>query len=228
MEFWQRLIANLAPMLGSLLALAIAGLVIAVGVWGVAQYMEGRREKATDVLSQALRVYQADLLGDKETAAATDDTPRFKTAKERADATLKTLDELNREWGGSDAAVRGLLLRASVLYDQERYDEAAAAYHQFIDKGPPKSHDSALLVEAREGLGLCAEAQNKLDEALKYYGEPPPGDFYRDRLLLDQARVYLKKNDKKKATELYKEILEKFPNSPIHDDVNNRLMALGD
>lgn len=223
-EFWQRVYGNLAPMLGSLLVLAVGALIISGGVWGVMQIMEGRREKATDMLSQSLRIYGAELLGDKDTAPTGDEVPRFKTAKERADATLKALDDLNREWSSSEAAQRGLLVRASVLYDQERYDDAAAAYRQFLDKGPKSN---ALIAQAREGLGLCAEAQNKLDEALKLYSETQ-GDFYRDRLLLDQARIYLKKNDKKKAIEIYKEIVAKFPTSPIHDDVNNRLMALGD
>ena len=116
-----------------------------------------------------------------------------------------------------------MLARAGVLFDLMRYDDAEGAYKEFIGQ---KSTAPALSALAREGLGLVNEAKNKPDAALAIYQEPQQGDFYKDRFLLDQARIYLKKGDKKKAVELYKEILVKSPLSPLKDEVNNHIAAL--
>lgn len=221
-SFWAKLGEKLVPKLGTLLVLVIAGMVVAMVVWGGMQFAEAKREKATALLSRALRVYGADLLPEKDAPPVDEETPRFKTVKERADAALQALDKLDQEYGSSDAATRGLLLRAGIHYDQGRYEQAAAAYRAFVDKKPPSA---ALLATAREGLGVSVEAQGKLDEALSIYKEATV-DFYKDRMAWNQARVYTKKGDKKKAAEIYKEILSKSPQTPLKDDINNRLASL--
>src|SRR5262249_52115020 len=81
---------------------------------------------------------------------------------------------------------------------------------------------------AKEGLGLCAEAQNKLDEALATYQslEPKQGDFFRDRALFNQARIYKKKGDKKRAAELYGQIISKMPQTQLKAEVRAALAPL--
>ncbi len=224
--FWQKVFNKITPHLSGFVLLLVGGVVAWFALWGVGQYTTGRKEASSETLAEAIRTYQAELLGDKETPSTLDDVVRYKTAKERADATLSTLDKLDKEYGSSDAAVRGDLARAGVLYDLARYDDAEVAYKKFLGKKPK---DAALLALAREGLGLCDEARGKPDAALAIYQEgqePQQGNFYIDRFLLDQARIYAKKGDKKKAVELYKEILAKSPQSPMKDDVNNHIIAL--
>jgi predicted negative regulator of RcsB-dependent stress response len=151
--------------------------------------------------------------------------PRFKSDKERADAAIAALDELDKKWSGSDVAKDSLVFRASVLYDQGRFDDAAATYGKFLDA---VKKDVPLALLAKEGIGLCAEARGKLDEALTAYQglEPKAGDYYRDRALYDQARVYVKKGDKKKAAALYQQVLQKTPQTPLRDEIQTQLALL--
>jgi tetratricopeptide (TPR) repeat protein len=228
-SFWQRVYDKVSPYLNALGVVSVTALVILFAVWGLSSHFERRAQSAAEQFGRAVRIYDADLITDA-TPEAKDEvnpTPRFKTAKERADATLAELDKLDKDWGSTDVARGATLFRAGVLYDQQRFDDASAAYDKFVKSAP---RDAATLALAREGLGLCDEARGKLDEALARYKELETvgaKDFYRDRALYAQARVYTKKGDKKKAAELYKEILAKTPTTPLKDEVQTQLALVG-
>ena len=102
--------------------------------------------------------------------------------------------------------------------------EQEALYRQFLASKPS---EQALVALAQEDIGLCAEARGELDAALVAFQAQQIGSFYRERSLWNQARIYAKKNDKKKAIEIYKDLLSKAaPQSALRDDVANRLAAL--
>jgi len=221
---WGRVADKLVSYFSRALLLMVGVVLVFTAAWGVGQWMESRREKATDILGRAIRIGEADLLRDTEKSDADADPPRFKTVQERADAVQKALDDLDREYGSSDAARRGSLLRAGIFYDQGKFAEAEALYRRFIEK---KDGASALLSVAYEGLGLCAEARNDANAAITAYEQQAAEPFARERGRMNQARVYVKQGNKQKATEVYKDLLAKAaPQSPLRDDVQNRLAAL--
>lgn len=221
---WQKLADKLVAYFSRALLLFVGAMLVFAAAWGVGQWLELRREKATELLGRALRIAEADLLRDKETADADADPPRYKTAKERTDAVLKALDELDHEYGSSEAARRGALVRAGILYDAGRYSDAEALYRRFLDN---KGSESALASLANEGLGLCAEARSDYAAALAAFERQASDPFAKDRGRLNQARIYAKQGNKQKAIEVYKELLAKAaPQSPLRDDVQNRLAAL--
>lgn len=227
-EFWTRLGIKLKPYATAIGVALGTAIVIVFVVWGISAHREKRRELASELFGRAIRIYDADLITDTNPQKNTDDVdpiPRFKTEKERADAALAQLKELDQKVGWSHVAHDGRMLRAGIYYDQGRYEDAAREYQHYLEHAP---HDAAATAVAREGAGLSEEALGKLDEALKHYQElePKTGNFYRDRALYDQARVYARKGDKKKAGSLYREILEKMPDSALKDDVQSRLSAL--
>lgn len=211
------------------IAVAVAAcIVVLFAVWGIDYAMSSNRETATAELGRALRVYQADLLPADEKAAADaqkdSDVMRYKTVQERADATLKALDDLDKNHGSSDAAHRGAMLRAAALFDLGKFDDAKAAYQKYIDKAPG---DDPLTAEAREGVGLCDEAKGNLDAAAQVFDALAKDvPTWKDRALYDEARVVAKKGDKKRAAEIYKDILAKVPTTPLKDDINSRLALL--
>lgn len=227
--FWQRMYERIAPYVTSGLLVLIGIVVLIVGGWGVAVWREGRRERATEQLGRAIRIAEAELLPavekDKDKDAEEDsDIPRFKTAKERNAAVVQAVDELDKSFGSTPAAQRAIILRAGALYDEGKYTEAEALYRQFLASKPS---EQALVALAQEDIGLCAEARGELDAALVAFQAQQIGNFYRERSLWNQARIYTKKNDKKKAIELYKDLLSKAaPQSALRDDVANRLAAL--
>lgn len=228
LTFWQKILDWLiarSPMIGLLILVVVVALTAA---WGVKSMLASRKEKAAEQLSKAVKIAQAELLRDTESSSPDNELPRFKTEKERAEAAIKALDKLRADHGGSEAADHAALVRASILMQQGKYDEARAAYEEFLKK---PVQNEALYGAAREALGLCAEAQGKIDEALKIWQEAaasPNAGFYKDRFLFAQARLLVQKGEKKKAAELYKDILAKSPQSTLKDEINNRLLALED
>jgi tetratricopeptide (TPR) repeat protein len=228
-SFWHQLFDKIAPYVSAIGVASLTALVIIFAAWGITSHLEHRAQSAAEQFGKAVKIYDADLITDTtpENKDEINPTARYKTAKERADATLAELDKLNKDWGSTDVAKESVLFRAGVLYDQQRWDEASAAYDKYL-KGAPK--DAATTAIAREGLGLCDEARGKLDDALAKYKELESvgaKDFYRDRALYAQARVWTRKGDKKKAAELYKEILAKTPTTPLKDEVQTQLALVG-
>jgi predicted negative regulator of RcsB-dependent stress response len=224
--FWDKLFKTLEPYAMAIgITAATAGVVIAI-VWGVMSWMEKKTQAATEAFGRAVRIYEAELQTGDEPAKTDEENPvpRFKTEKERADATLQALDEFDKKFGHSATEAEATLFRAGVYFDQGRVDDAAAAYEKFL-KG---AHPSPLVPAAKEGLGLVREQQGKLDDALALYKElePKTGDFYRDRALWDEARVLVKKGDKKEAANKLKELLAKVPSSPLKDEAQTQIAQL--
>jgi hypothetical protein len=228
-SFWARFFNAVAPYaraIGITLATAVG---IWFAVWGFQGWREGKAEKAAEMFGRAVKIYDSELLGDQPPPKTEEENavPRFKTAKERADAAVAELDKLDKQHGGSAVAKNAVVFRAGVLYDQGKFDEAATLYNQYLASG---AKDGTVVTLAREGAALCDEARGKLDDALaKYKALEPKGaknDFYRDRALFSQARVYVKKGDKKKAAELYKEVLTKVPATPLRDEIQNQLTQI--
>jgi tetratricopeptide (TPR) repeat protein len=223
--FWQKFFNAIEPYARAIGVSALSALVIVFAVWGISTWRDHKKEDAAEAFSRAVKIYDADLITDDNPVKSDEEnpTPRFKTDKERVDATIAELDALDKKFGG-EVSRDALLFRAGIYYDQGRFDEAASAYTRFLDG----QHQPSVTAVAREGLGLCHEARGKLDDALTAYQalEPKSGDYFRDRALYDQARVYLKKGDKKKASDLYKEVLAKVPTTPLRDEIQTQLALL--
>lgn len=224
MVLWQKVADKIIAYFSRAMLLVTGAILVFVAAWGVGQYMEWRREKATDMLGRVLRLAEADLLRDGEKADEDSDTPRYKTAAERTAAVQKALDDLDKEYGGSDAARRGMLVRAGQLYDQGKFADAEALYRKFVDGKPG---ETSLMALAYEGLGLCAETRSDFGAAITAFEQQSKEAFAHERALMNEARVYAKQGNKQKAIEIYKDLLAKAtPQSAIRDDVQNRLAAL--
>lgn len=226
--FWSRVYEFLKVTTRPLAIGALATVVVIAGILLYVNLRDKRRAESSKALAQALRVLNSEITpqledpdAQKETQDA--DAPKFKTDAERRDAAIKALDKVLADHGGSPAGREALLVRAGVLYEQGKHDQALADYKSFLSKGP-KGHLRAL---AHEGLGYVHEAKGELDRALEEYRLiTSGGEFYRDRALYNQARVMERKGDKAAAQKLYQEILDKSPTSPLRDDISNRLALL--
>lgn len=210
-----------------------AALVAVVVSWGVSKMAESKKEHASHQLGRALKIYSAPLkdapedpaaaLTGQDPADASDDLPRFKTAQERLDATLKELDAVVGS-APEPTVHQARLARAGVLVDLGRYDEAITAYDAYLKDARGDSHLKFL---ARKGKAVALEAKGNLDGAiaeLKTLETEAP--FLQARAQYQQARLLLKKGNKAEGEKLLKGILEKFPGSSLRDEISARLSSL--
>lgn len=223
--FWQKRWETVTLYFSRGLFVVVGVVILIVAGWFMSNYLEARKEKATEKLARAMRIAEAPLLSDKDKdAPQSDEVPRFKTAQERSAETLKVLAELDKEYGSSPAALRAALVRAGVAYDQGQYAEAEALYRRFVDAKPK---EQALVLVAQEGIGLCAEARNDFVAATAAFVAQGAGDVFKERSQWNLARIYQKQGNKAKAIETYKEMLAKGdPKSPLRDEIQNRLSQL--
>jgi tetratricopeptide (TPR) repeat protein len=228
-SFWHKAFNVLSPYARAIGVTLGSAVLVWFLVYGIGAYFERRTENAAEAFGRAVKIYDADLITDDNAAQPKPDeenpVPRFKTAKERADATLAELASVDSKYGSTDVAKDVALFQAGVFYDLGRFDDAEAAYRRFLKHAGKQAPPSPL---AQEGIGLALEARGKLDDALGAYKalEPAKGDYFRDRALYDQARVLGKKGDKKKAVELYQQVLTKMPTTPLRDEIQTQLTLL--
>jgi tetratricopeptide (TPR) repeat protein len=230
--FWQQAFEKLRPFARAIGWSLVGFVVVVVAVATFQSWSERRAEAATEAFGRVVRIFENELQGEAKAPDPTKDPaepaldnadsqlPKFKTQKERAEATLAELSKLPPA-----AAKNAKLFRAGVLYDLERYDEARAAYADAASSAEP-----AVAAVAREGEALCYEQLGKIDEAIAAYEKIAPKgdkatDFYRDRALMGAARLYEKK-DKAQAIERYKEVIAKYNASVLREDAQNRLAVL--
>ncbi len=225
-SFWQKAYEATLPYTRAILFTVVGAIAVLVAVWVIDHFVTTSREEATETFDHAVRVAEAELITDTAPVKPEDKLPRFKTDKERLEASLAEIDKLETGKGSGQVGRRARLARAGLLFDLGRFPEAEADYRKYLDGA---HDDDTLRFLAREGVGLSLEAQGKLDDALAAYKElePKGGDFYRDRALWDQARVLVKKGDKKGAEAAYRDLLAKVPRSGLKDEVETQLGLLG-
>jgi len=202
---------------------ALAGVVTATIIYG--QIRERAALHASEALERVSKIATADLLPADGTSAKDDNLPHFKTDKERLEAALKEVDGFLSAEPHSPLLREAQLQKAGLLLDLQRPDEAIPLYTEVL-----ASHlDSNLKFIAQEGLGYAYEGKGDLDQALaaftKLSGDNPKG-FYHDRSLYHQARIAERKGNPAEAVKLYKEVLEKSPQSALRDEISNRLAVL--
>lgn len=140
----------------------VAALVIALLVVFFAQTMRNRKAQQADADSTAL--FQAQ--------------------------TPEELRQLSQAMKGDTAAL-ALSMAASQLESQERYDEAIAAYQDFLTRFP--GHE--LAAGASFGVASCLEGQGEYDAAAAAYGEwaaAHPGAEQATQAVLAQVRCLTK------------------------------------
>src|SRR6185295_10378530 len=196
--------------------------------------------RASQALARVEKVATADLLsseGDaaKDSAPKNDGVPRFKTDKERLEAALKDVDGFLAAEGRSPLRAEALLQKAGLLLDLDHPGDAIPIYDELV----ASRLDGNLRFLAQEGLGYAREAKGDLDGALAAFtalgGTPPASKekdgagsltFYQDRALYHRARITERKGNPADAVKLYREILDKAPQTGLRDEVANRLAVL--
>ena len=241
-DFWTRTSHRVATFVGARRKPVIAGLValavVVVGAAVLSAWDASRRFEASRALSRIEEIQNAELLpegsdgadtkaGASSAATGADAVPRFKTASLRELAVIKELDGFLA--GHASAALKNeaLVVKGSALLAAARFDEAIRAYQSALEG----RLETRLRFLAHEGLGYAHEGKGELDQALAAF-EALASDaaefrgFYQDRALFQRARLTAMKGDKAQAGVLYRQILDKVPDTSLRDEISDRLAVL--
>jgi tetratricopeptide (TPR) repeat protein len=235
-SFWTHFWAQASRVLAAnsrqmIVGVAVLALVI-VSTVAYAQVRARRAEVASQALARIDHIATADLLPADAVATPPKDDglPHFKTDKERLEAALKEVEAFLTTNTSSRLRPEALLHKGAYLLGLGRFDEAVAAYTQLLEGNA----DQRLRLLANEGLGYALEAKGDLDKAAAAFGRLREGTgtdakldgFYQDRALYHQARLTEIKGNRADAAKIYRELLDKAPNSSLRDEVYNRLAVL--
>lgn len=238
-SFWTRFSAKAGQFLNErrkpvLIGIGgLAGVVTATVIYG--ELHERSAMRASQALAHVEKVATAELIPADGTAPKDDGLAHFKTDKERLEGALKEVETFMSADPRSPLRREAELQKAGLLLDLQRPDEAIPLYTEILSSRLDKN----LRFLAQEGLAYSYEAKGDLDQAAATFaklgegesakadkGEPTRTPFYRDRSLYHQGRIAERKGNPAQAVKLYKEVLEKTPQSPLRDEISNRLAVL--
>jgi hypothetical protein len=178
---------------------------------------------------------QAEPKGEGEDEASEDDS--FPSYQARADAVLAPLTTLRDEYGSTNTARTARLFHAAALYDAGRFQDAIAMYRELLaDETMP-----AIAASAREGLGYAQEAlalanedqaarQAGLEDALATFRQIQPQEDgpRREYALYHEARILATLGKREDAVAALKKAMDVAPESPLRNDIRQRLAQLAE
>jgi tetratricopeptide (TPR) repeat protein len=115
-----------------------------------------------------------------------------------------------------------LLYIAGCYYELGNYDEAIKTLKDFTQR---YEKEERLLPLAYEKLAMAYERKSDTKEAMKALEAlyNLKGDIYKDLALLESARLLEKEGKTDEAMKKFKELADKFPNSPFSDEAKTKL-----
>lgn len=111
---------------------------------------------------------------------------------------------------------------AGCYYELGRYDEAIKTLKDFTQR---YSKEERFLPPAYEKMAMAYLRKRDTKEAMKALESlyNLKGDIYKDFALMEYARLLEKEGRTEEAKKKYKELSEKFPNSPFTDEAKAKL-----
>lgn len=225
---WQ-FVALHATKVGAAVVAAVV-VFVAVSTWNY--FSEKKKQEATAKLTRAIDIYAKSVESEEEKQIAPDKKkpvddglPTFATLEQKLKAADAAFSTVITDHSGTPIAEFATLLRASVRFEQARYDEAITDYQAYL-----KHHQEAdaFSYAAKEGIAYCYEAKKDWANALTYFKQLPTtvGEDTEQVRAYQEARVLAAKGEIKEAIAKYKEILKKASNSILIGNVGQRLSLL--
>ncbi|MBI5639779.1 MAG: tetratricopeptide repeat protein [Nitrospirae bacterium] len=184
----------------------LSGLAVILAASGFYIYTSFSAQKARQIEYEAYKTYYNEY--QKKTVS---DQERFQ----------KALD-LFRQAYGSKKSPRVLLYIANSQYELGMYDDALASLNDFIKIYQGEKDMLPLVYQKMAAVHL---KKGKKDEALKTFDTllKSSGDIYGDYALIESARILESEGKKEEASAKYKELTDKFKESPFFDEAKAKL-----
>ena len=189
----------------NVLIYGLIGLALVVIFAGVQFYQYSSKKKAQELAYDAYKVYYNEY---QEKTKPKEE--QFSTA----------LDLLQKAYSEKKSPAL-LLYMANANYELKKYDEALKILNDFVSQhGDQKD----LLPLAYRKIAAIHLEQKRDDDALKALDAIIASDtpVFKDYALLEAGKILDKKGEKEKAKEKFKEIVDKYADSPFVEEAKNR------
>ncbi|MBW2087275.1 MAG: tetratricopeptide repeat protein [Deltaproteobacteria bacterium] len=198
----QRVISFVGRHPGKFIIGAAAALALLLTVMGIKVYMDRHTGQALAAYSEALA--QANRLKSRDN----------KGAGEEIEAVLDALERVSTKYARTTPGRLVLLDLGTLYFHLKRYDEARYTYKKCLKVLKPE--EESLRPFILDSLAYTYEAQNKLTEAAAQWEEIVrlPGNLLKEEAFLSLGRVYEALNEPEKAGEAYRQLIDRFPDSP--------------
>lgn len=123
---------------------------------------------------------------------------------------LTLIDDVINTYGNTPAAYRAIIIKASNLIFQKKYDEAEALLKTYIEKAKPetvKPIGYPLLISVYDNNGNVEHAISLSKDFLSKYSD----NYLAASVMENLARLYALSGKEEEAKQVYKDITEKFP-----------------
>jgi len=139
----------------------------------------------------------------------------------KEDRYRKAIDLFQKAYDSKKSPI-SLFYIAGCQYELGKYDEALKTLEDFLQRYPdedrfiPLAYQKMAMVYVKKGD--TNEAMKMLDTLYSL-----KGDIYKDFALMEHARLLEKGGKLEEAKKKYKELTDKFPNSPFTEDAKAKL-----
>ncbi len=190
----------------TVLTYGIAVIIVILSAAGILLYQNAADEKARQFEYEAYKVYY-------------NEYQKFPLSQQ--DRYQKALDLFKKAYAERKSA-RLLFYIANSYAELGRFDEALTTLTDFVKT---YSSDKDLLPLAYKAMADVQLKKGSKDEALKTLDNlyRSPASFYKDFALLESARILESLGKKEEAIAKYKELAEKFKDSPFVEDAQSKL-----
>jgi predicted negative regulator of RcsB-dependent stress response len=198
---------------------AAAGLLVLVAAGiGVSSWLDSRKAAAGGELYRAAAAASGEI---SSVPLPGIDRPVFASLEQKYRAQVDAAERVQKEHGGSRAAVSAALLAGSGHLALKEWDAAAAAFQRYLAEAPA---DDSLRYAAFDGLARAQEGKGDLDAAAKTWEQAAGVAFFKDRATLERARLLAKAG---KADEARKALEGVAKESALAPEAQERLARLG-
>jgi tetratricopeptide (TPR) repeat protein len=204
-----------------LLIVLAAVVAVAVLVVALVSYRESGRSEAGGLLYRAL-----DAAGGEVSSIPLPnfDRPVYKSEEEKARAVLAAAEQVRQRHGGSTAAVTAALVEGDAHLKLRDWDKAIAAYQSYLSKAPA---DDSLRFAAFDGLARAQEGKGDAAAAAKTYDEAAQIEFYKERAMLEKARVLAGAGKLDEARKAAEAVAKDSKDPALQAQAQERLNRLG-
>ena len=217
-SIYQRTLDWARDNLNVVLYSGVAFLLVILAVFGLMWSRANRDRAAGEALDTAVATYQSRGYGE-----GTSDSQAVKDGLKQS---LKSFRAVSSQYPRTRQGNSATLYAANILFRMTSFSEAAAVLEDLISHEPEFSRR----LQVSYLLGRAYEGGKEYDKAISVYGRllENSGVEMRPVLMMDRARCFDLKGDRKQAADTYRSVVKDFADSVFSLRAKSQLAILGE